>query len=91
MEECCAENEGLKAELDLLRTRVQRSEPSSSEGLARDDPGTTPSSSQLDAGASVFSSSLLSTRRNHTPDSDDHSGSWTPSRGDGVEWWRLRH
>ena len=81
-----------EAELDLLRTRVQKSEQCTSERFVRDDPGTTLPSSQLDAGANVFRPAVrtfLSIRRNHTPDSDDHSddhsGSWTTSRGNRVE------
>jgi len=54
LEECCAENEELKDELNLLRTKVQRSEQSASESLVRDDPGATLPSSRLDVGASVF-------------------------------------
>ena len=54
LEECCAENEELKDELNLLRTKVQRSERSASQSLVRDDPGTTLPSSRLDVGAPVF-------------------------------------
>lgn len=63
------EIEELRAELDLLRIKVQRLERSTSEGSEKDDPETTQPSSRLDARAPVFKpTTLLPAKGHHTPE-----------------------
>ena len=54
LEECSAENQELKAELDLLQRKVRRLERSTSESAEKDSLDSTPPSSRLDACAPAF-------------------------------------